>query len=81
MMKFAVLFWFVSIFVFFSFRLSYSSTALTDSLKILAIRVEFQPDNSENTTGNGTFDLSQSTDPAIQKNIPSSHPYTIFRPI
>jgi len=29
-----------------------------DTVKILAIRVEFQPDNTTRTTGDGTFDLS-----------------------
>ncbi|MCB0287249.1 MAG: hypothetical protein KDE57_11380, partial [Calditrichaeota bacterium] len=35
--------------------------SLPDTLKILAIRVEFQPDNATTTTGDGTFDLSNST--------------------
>ncbi|NOZ62043.1 MAG: T9SS type A sorting domain-containing protein [Calditrichaeota bacterium] len=32
---------------------------LPDTLKILALRVQFQPDNDRTTTGNGLFDLSQ----------------------
>lgn len=35
----------------------------SDSLRILGIRVEFEEDDSPNTTGNGKFDLSESTDP------------------
>jgi M6 family metalloprotease-like protein len=63
MMKFAV----VGCGVIFSLLLgieqSYSSTILaTDTLRILAIRVEFQPDNSQTTTGDGRFDLIQGTD-------------------
>jgi len=43
---------------------SFSSThANLDSLNILAIRVQFQPDTAETTTGDGTFDLSESNDP------------------
>jgi M6 family metalloprotease-like protein len=34
-----------------------------DTMKVLAIRVEFQPDNASTTTGDGTFDLSNSNDP------------------
>ncbi len=37
--------------------------ATPDTLRVLAIRVEFQEDNDETTTGNGKFDLSTSTDP------------------
>lgn len=34
-----------------------------DTVRVLAIRVEFQPDNASTTTGDGTFDLSVSSDP------------------
>ncbi len=37
--------------------------SLPDTLNILAIRVEFQPDQAASTTGDGTFDLRQSNDP------------------
>lgn len=64
MMKFAAVLWFVFVAILIGFKQSYSSTTLLpDTLRILAIRVEFQPDASENTTGDGTFDLSQSSDP------------------
>ncbi|MFQ5709255.1 MAG: hypothetical protein ACE5HO_17500, partial [bacterium] len=36
-----------------------------DTLRILAIRVEFQEDNNRLTTGNGKFDLSNSADPVL----------------
>ncbi len=36
--------------------------AKTDSLRVLVIRVEFQPDSVSRTTGDGTFDLSPRTD-------------------
>lgn len=42
---------------------SHSTTLFPDTLRVLAIRVEFQPDNAATTTGDGTFDLSQSSDP------------------
>jgi hypothetical protein len=41
---------------------SHSAIFSPDTLKILAIRVEFQADTSETTTGDGTFDLTQGTD-------------------
>jgi M6 family metalloprotease-like protein len=49
----------------FSFRAQiFSSTqSVPDSLNILAIRIQFQPDSAETTTGDGTFDLSVSNDP------------------
>lgn len=34
-----------------------TKSARRDTLRVLVIRVEFQPDNSPRTTGNGTFDL------------------------
>lgn len=34
-----------------------------DTIRVLAIRAEFQPDNVSTTTGDGTFDLSANTDP------------------
>jgi M6 family metalloprotease-like protein len=64
MMKFAVVLWCAIVVVLLCFKQSYSSTTLLpDTLRILAIRVEFQPDASENTTGDGTFDQSESNDP------------------
>ncbi|NOZ57472.1 MAG: hypothetical protein GXO73_11880, partial [Calditrichaeota bacterium] len=38
------------------------ATARPETLHVLAIRVEFQPDNLSTTTGDGTFDLSTSSD-------------------
>jgi len=35
-----------------------AQTASRDSIRILAVRVEFQEDNAPTTTGNGKFDLS-----------------------
>ena len=40
-----------------------ASSLAPDSIRILAIRVEFVEDNSANTTGNGKFDLSQPAGP------------------
>lgn len=37
---------------------SYRYSSVPDTLYIYAIRVQFKPDNNPNTTGNGTFDLS-----------------------
>lgn len=37
----------------------FASPENTDTLRIIGIRVEFQEDDSPNTTGNGKFDLSQ----------------------
>lgn len=34
-----------------------------DTVRVLAVRVEFQPDNASTTTGDGTFDLGASSDP------------------
>ncbi len=39
--------------------ISQIKSELPDTLKILALRVQFQPDNDRATTGNGLFDLSQ----------------------
>ncbi|MFQ5583339.1 MAG: hypothetical protein ACE5GL_02750, partial [Calditrichia bacterium] len=39
------------------------SQNFSDTLHVLAVRAQFQPDNAENTTGDGTFDLSVSNDP------------------
>jgi M6 family metalloprotease-like protein len=36
---------------------------IPDTLKIAALRVEFQPDNLNTTTGDGRFDLNTSTEP------------------
>jgi len=64
MMKFAVVCWWVFLPLLLIFEQSYSSTLpAADTLRILAIRVEFQPDNSQTTTGDGRFNLNQSTDP------------------
>ena len=43
-------------------KTSLKTTSSPDSLKLLAIRVEFELDNNRNTTGNGKFDLSDTTD-------------------
>lgn len=42
-----------------------SLSAAVDSLRILAIRVEFRTDSVNTTTGNGLFDLSSPASPAI----------------
>ncbi|NOX38699.1 MAG: T9SS type A sorting domain-containing protein [Calditrichaeota bacterium] len=39
------------------------TASVPDTIRVLAIRVEFQEDTDETTTGNGKFDLSQSDDP------------------
>lgn len=39
---------------------TYRFSAVPDTLYIYAIRVQFKPDNNPNTTGDGTFDLSNS---------------------
>jgi len=49
-------------------------TDLPDTLKILAIRVQFQKDNDRSTTGNGWFDLAE-TDSAILNPPPHNHLY------
>ncbi len=41
----------------------YAQSVVPDTMKILAIRVEFEEDNASTTTGNGKFDLSGSTNP------------------
>lgn len=38
-------------------------TVTPDTMRVLAIRAEFQPDNLSTTTGDGTFDLGANTDP------------------
>jgi len=40
----------------------YSFPASVDTIRVLAIRVEFKEDSAATTTGNGKFDLSMSTD-------------------
>lgn len=65
MMKFVVVGCGVIFSLFLGIEQSYSSTIpATDTLRILAIRVEFQTDNSQTTTGDGRFNLVQSTDPS-----------------
>ncbi len=44
---------------------SSNGTVPTDTISIMAILVEFQPDDDERTTGNGLFDLSISPNAAI----------------
>lgn len=46
-----------------SFPLLADSAVYRDTLRVLALRVEFQPDNSAATTGDGTFDLGTSSNP------------------
>lgn len=43
--------------------LSGAPSSSPDTIRVLAIRAEFQPDNLSTTTGDGTFDLSANTDP------------------
>jgi len=47
-----------------------------DTLKVLGLRVEFQVDEDDKTTGNGRFDLSVSSKTAID---PSPHDQTYFK--
>lgn len=64
MMKFAVACCRVVLLLFLITDQSYPSTMpAADTLKILAIRVEFQTDNSPTTTGEGRFNFNQGTDP------------------
>lgn len=62
-MKITAVWWFVGLFgmIFFS-PLIATPFDTPDTLKILAIRVEFQADDDDNTTGNGKFDLSQNSE-------------------
>ena len=46
-----------------------------DTLRVLALRVEFQPDDDPETTGDGTFDLSASSEVEID---PPPHDYDYF---
>jgi M6 family metalloprotease-like protein len=55
--------WFTLLFSNLGGNLAADSLFFTDSLHILAIRVEFSEDNSPYTTGVGKFDLSQTTVP------------------
>ena len=45
------------------------------TIKTLAVRAQFQPDDAETTTGDGTFDLSTSTDPFQIDPPPHNHSY------
>ncbi len=47
---------------FFRHTVAQSVIAHPDTLRILAIMVQFQPDSDSRTTGNGTFNITQSTD-------------------
>ncbi|KAA3612623.1 MAG: T9SS C-terminal target domain-containing protein [Calditrichaeota bacterium] len=49
--------------------------AEADTLRILAIRVEFEPDTLSATTGDGSFDLSSPAEPTVD---PSPHDRTYF---
>ncbi len=51
------------LYAFLIFPLVASPPQQIDTLKILAIRVEFQPDNAGTTTGDGTFNLTAGTTP------------------
>ena len=76
MMRFVVVCCCVIFSLFLSIEPCYSSTKpVADTLRILAIRVEFQPDNSQTTTGDGRFDLSQGTDPFQIDPPPHSRSY------
>lgn len=46
---------------------NHSITANGDSIRILALRVEFQEDNVATTTGNGLFDLSSTSEYIIDR--------------
>jgi len=46
-------------------RISPEKSPFPDTLQILVIRVEFQIDEDESTTGNGTFDLSVPAGPTL----------------
>lgn len=47
-----------------------------DTVRVLALMVEFQSDENEKTTGNGTFDLSAASDPVID---PPPHDASYFQ--
>lgn len=70
-----------SIYIFVAFLLLsqnvYSTSLQPDTIRVLAIRVEFQEDNAATTTGNGLFDLSVESDP-FQID-PPPHNRTYFR--
>ncbi len=51
-------------------------TGTPDTVRILALRVEFQPDNLSTTTGDGTFDLSTSAATTID---PPPHDRNYFQ--
>ena len=57
--------WWLAGWFYITFGLPLSATPVNtpDTLKILAIRVAFQPDDATTTTGDGQFDLGQSSDP------------------
>ncbi|MCK4825841.1 hypothetical protein KA005_59380, partial [bacterium] len=59
----------------FDIRSVTGSTTQKDSLSIVGIRVQFQADEDEMTTGNGQFDLSISTEPIIN---PPPHDRSYF---
>ncbi len=47
---------------FFSLNVAPSVITHPDTLRVLAIMIQFQPDSDSRTTGNGAFDISQSAD-------------------
>lgn len=57
--------WWLAGWCYLTFGLPLFATPVNtpDTLKILAIRVAFQPDDATTTTGDGRFDLGQSSDP------------------
>lgn len=58
-MKQLIILWFTGIFGLLGLQSLFAQLpSIPDTLKILALRVEFQPDEAATTTGNGTFDLS-----------------------
>ena len=46
-------------------RMRLATSLEPDTVRILGLMVEFQPDENEKTTGDGKFDLSISSDPMI----------------
>ncbi|MFC1502024.1 FG-GAP-like repeat-containing protein [bacterium] len=60
----------------FHFKKDQTSFFEADSLHILALMVEFQPDNNANTTGDGRFDMTLPTEPVID---PPPHDRSYFQ--
>lgn len=73
-MRFSSCLWFVVFAIVFQ-NLAPAQSLPADTIRILAIRVEFVEDNAATTTGNGKFDLSQSGHPFQIDPPPHSQAY------